>query len=79
MAYKAVIEARKAAEVHHEKVREAVRLGFEMKREQEAKKAALEAARVRNEARRWLRPMRTQPTGVMYASAKAMMRVVNGI
>lgn len=51
MAYAAVVEARKAAEVNQDRVREAVRLGFELKREQEAKKAAQEVARVQAQAR----------------------------
>jgi hypothetical protein len=45
MAYQAVIEARKAAEVHHEKVREAVRLGLQMKREHEARLLAKAASK----------------------------------
>ncbi|WLS09722.1 hypothetical protein Q9314_08160 [Shinella sumterensis] len=44
MAYMAVIEARKAAEAQQENVREAVRLGLQLKRETEAKKAAQEQA-----------------------------------
>jgi hypothetical protein len=40
MAYQAVIAARKAAEVHQDKVREAVRLGLQMKREHEARMLA---------------------------------------
>jgi len=42
MAYTAIIEARKAAEAKQDNVREAVRLGLQMKRETEAKKAAQE-------------------------------------
>lgn len=40
MAYAAVIEARREAEEKKDKVYEAVRLGLQMKREEDAKKAA---------------------------------------
>ncbi|MEP7457522.1 hypothetical protein [Phyllobacterium sp. SB3] len=52
MAYTAVVEARKAAEMNQDKVREAVRLGLQLKRETEAKKAAKEQVRVQTQARR---------------------------
>jgi hypothetical protein len=45
MAYEAVIEARRAAEEKHDSVLEAVRLGLQMKREEDAKKAALRQER----------------------------------
>lgn len=38
MAYRAVLESRKAAEEGIENIREAVRLGLKMKREQEREK-----------------------------------------
>lgn len=45
MAYKAVIEARKAAEEKQDSVREAVRLGLQMRREDQERKAALQRLR----------------------------------
>ena len=45
MAYKAVLEARKAAEATQDSVREAVRLGLQMKRAEEERKAALRQER----------------------------------
>lgn len=44
MAYTAVIEARRAAEEKQDDVREAVRLGLQMKREEEEKKEARQKA-----------------------------------
>ncbi|MBB3986402.1 Arc/MetJ-type ribon-helix-helix transcriptional regulator [Sagittula marina] len=41
MAYSAILEARQAVEAKQDNVREAVRLGLQMKREEEARKAAL--------------------------------------
>ena len=41
MAYQAVLEARKAAEATMDSVREAVRLGLQMKRAEEERNAAL--------------------------------------
>ncbi|MDX0457990.1 hypothetical protein [Sinorhizobium medicae] len=38
MAYAAVLEARKAAEVNKDKIREAVRVGLQLKREAEERK-----------------------------------------
>lgn len=45
MAYTAVLEARKAAEATQDSVREAVRLGLQMKRAEEERKAALRQER----------------------------------
>jgi hypothetical protein len=44
MAYEAVLEARRAAEANQDRVREAVRLGLELKRETEERKAAQQAS-----------------------------------
>ncbi|MBX5146680.1 hypothetical protein [Rhizobium lentis] len=47
MAYEAVLEARKAAEVNKEKIREAVRVGLQLKREAEERKESQAKAQVR--------------------------------
>jgi hypothetical protein len=46
MVYAAVIEARKAAEANSHRVREAVRLGLQLKRETEERKATQKQAHV---------------------------------
>ncbi|QHA11969.1 hypothetical protein GQR99_19395 [Cereibacter sphaeroides] len=43
MAYQAIVEAREAAEARQESLREAVRLGLQMKREQEERKSGTSA------------------------------------
>jgi hypothetical protein len=52
MAYQAIVEAREAAEARQESLREAVRLGLQMKREQEERKAALQQERALNSSAR---------------------------
>ncbi|MBK5571649.1 hypothetical protein [Ensifer sp. SSB1] len=47
MAYEAVLEARKAAEVNQEKIREAVRVGLQLKREAEERKETESKQQVR--------------------------------
>ncbi|MBB2792676.1 UNVERIFIED_ORG: hypothetical protein GGD58_001523 [Rhizobium pisi] len=47
MAYEAVLEARKAAEVNKEKIREAVRVGLQLKREAEERKESQAKPQVR--------------------------------
>lgn len=50
MKYTAIIEARKAADAQQENVREAVRRGLQMKRDEEDRKAAQRQARTLAEA-----------------------------
>jgi len=49
MVYQAVLDARRAAEADQDSVREAVRLGLQLKRESEARKEA--QAQKENQAR----------------------------
>lgn len=52
MAYTAIVEARKAAEAKQSNVREAIRLGLQIKRDTEKKKVEQEQVRAQAQVRR---------------------------